>query len=104
MHLPVLKEISPFGLVIDLFLDRFDYIHIDEFGNVLNVTHLLRFLTTQGKLLGTGDLRQLPAYQNGCWILAPAMRYATVIVKPSLLERHYRLPCGLDQIVNKYFL
>ena len=93
----------PFDTPIDLFQRFFHEMHIDEFGTVLHMQHLLPLGRRNFKMHGSGDIRQLPAYAPGLWRLAPTMRYAIAAQRPRLLSMQYRLPAGLDEIVNQFF-
>ncbi len=94
-----------FAGAVKSWLGAFDVIHVDEATQVLQAysLHLPRFLRKRGKLLLSGDPRQLPGFSHSNFANYTLMRAAMTVVKPVFLPVQHRQDPGLSTLVSTMF-
>ena len=94
-----------FQTCIDLFQDAFDLIHVDEAGQLLLLLSLTLpyFLKRGGRIVFTGDMRQLLAFAHRDWGVDSAMLQACYGLAPMLLSDQYRHVPGIGAFVSCLF-
>ena len=85
--------------------NRFYLCHMDEASQVLQAygLHILRFLHHDGKLLLTGDNRQLPGFSRIQWQARTVMRGVTGVLPSYLLNQQFRQVTGLGTLTSGLF-
>ena len=94
-----------FQTCIDLFQDACDLIHVDEAGQLLLLLSLTLpyFLKRGGRIVFTGDMRQLLAFAHRDWGVDSAMLQACYGLAPMLLSDQYRHVPGIGAFVSCLF-